>query len=116
MKKTLTKAEEVALLQRLTVTAREDGAEYLHEALIALAVPFESAIRSDFPGEMAVHDLLDASRAERDTLANLRREVATAREDLRRAIEEAKDAKRETARAQNELSECRAIARRLATA
>ena len=116
MKKTPTKAEEIALLQRLTVTAREAGADYLHEALIALAVPFERAIRSDFPGEMAVYDLMEASRAERDTLANLRREVSTAREDLRRAKDEAEQVRREANSAHSDLAEARAIARRLATA
>jgi hypothetical protein len=113
---TPTKAQEIELLQRLTVQAREAGADYLHEALIALAVPFENTVRADFPGNMAVHHLMGACRDTRETLAKLQRDVTDARETLRRAIEDTDQAKRETARARNELDEIRQIARRLSAA
>ena len=113
---TPTKAQEIELLQRLIVQSREAGAEYLTEALVALAVPFENTVRSDFPGSMALSNLIDACNDTRETLAKLQRNVSEARETLRRAIADADDAKRETTRAKNELAECRAIARRLAAA
>lgn len=56
------KSEEIDLLQRMTREAGEAGAGYLHDALIALAVPFEAAVRSDFPGKLAAHNLLDNVR------------------------------------------------------
>jgi chromosome segregation ATPase len=114
-KTSLSKAEERELLSDFCQAAREARAEYLAEALAALALPFASVIYSDYPGALAVDALLDATKAARETLAQIRKEVETARENLRQATEEAQRAKRETERANNDLAECRAIARRLAT-
>lgn len=87
----LPKTGEIELLQRLTAQARLAGAEYLYAALVALAVPFENAIRSDFPGELAAADLQDSCRALREDIAALRAEaerlngeIAAQRESLAR--------------------------------
>ena len=112
----LSKAEERELLNDFVEAARAARAEYLAEALAALALPFASVIHSDFPGALAVDALLDATKAARETLAQIQRDLATARENLRHVTEETQTAKRETERAQSDLAECRAIARRLANA
>jgi hypothetical protein len=114
--KTPTKAEEIHLLQTLIVQTREAGAGYLYDALVSLAVPFEDCVRSDFPGEMAAHRLIEAAREARKDLQKLTLEISTARETLRKTQEETAQAVREAARAKNDLAECRAIARRLANA
>lgn len=62
-----TKSEEIAMLQQFTRTAGDSGADYLHEALIELAQPFE--LRDDIATlQQEVRDLLGA----RD---NLRRQI-----------------------------------------
>ena len=73
---TMNKSDEIKLLQEFTVRAREAGAEYLYEALVALGVPFESTIRSDFPGGMAVNDLVAKQRELLDDIPAKRKELA----------------------------------------
>jgi len=71
-----TKSEEIELLQQFTRDAGESGAGYLHDALIELAQPFEAAVASDFPGEIAVRNLIDQARDLRNDVATLRKEVS----------------------------------------
>jgi hypothetical protein len=113
---TPTKAEEIELLQRLTVQAREAGADYLHEALIALAAPFENAIRADFPGDMAVYSLLDTLRDLRKDILKENAALTEARQTLAKTQEETREAVRQLERGRTALSEMRSEARRLAAA
>lgn len=71
-----TKNEEIQMLQEFTRLAGESGADYLHDALIELAQPFEAAVASDFPGEIAVRNLIDQARDLRNDVATLRKEVS----------------------------------------
>jgi chromosome segregation ATPase len=85
-----TKSEEIELLQQFTRAASESGAGYLHDALLELAQPFEAAVASDYPGEMAVRNLIDQARDLRNDITALREEIQDflcVRDDLRRQIE-----------------------------
>lgn len=110
---TPTKAEEIELLQRLTVQAREAGALYLHDALCALAVPFEHAVRSDFPGAAASQDAIDATRAARLQIANLNTEIQTAQKKLKELANQTSETSRSYYYAKQQLEDVRASARRL---
>lgn len=86
-----TKNEEIQMLQEFTRLAGESGADYLHDALIELAQPFEATVASDFPGEMAVRNLIDQARDLRNDIATLQQEVRDllgTRDDLRRQADE----------------------------
>lgn len=109
-----TKSEEIAMLQQFTRTAGDSGADYLHEALIELAQPFEAAVASDFPGQTAVRNLIDQARDLRDDIATLQQEVRDllgARDNLRRQIEQ-NEARERSSR--ERLDDLRAEARRIA--
>ena len=109
-----TKNEEIQLLQEFTRIAGGSGADYLHEALIELAQPFEATVASDYPGEMAVRTLIDQARDLRDDIATLQQEVRDllgARDNLRRQIEQ-NEARERSSR--ERLDDLRAEARRIA--
>jgi uncharacterized protein YlxW (UPF0749 family) len=109
-----TKSEEIELLQQFTRDAGESGAGYLHDALIELAQPFEAAVASDFPGQMAVRNLIDQARDLRNDITDLRQDVQDLlmeRDDLRRQI----DRDEERARLSRErLDDLRTEAQRIA--
>lgn len=109
-----TKSEEIAMLQEFTRTAGDSGADYLHAALIELAQPFEATVTSDYPGQMAVRNLIDQARDLRNDISDLRQEVRDllgARDNLRRQIEQ-NEARERSSR--ERLDDLRAEARRIA--
>ena len=109
-----TKSEEIAMLQEFTRNAGDSGANYLHDALIELAQPFEAAVTSDFPGQMAVRNLIDQARDLRNDISALKQEVRELREvryDLRNQIER-NEARERSSR--ERLDDLRVEARRIA--
>lgn len=109
-----TKNEEIQMLQEFTRLAGDSGAGYLHDALLEMAQPFEAAIASDFPGEMAVRHLIDQARDLRNDIATLQQEVRDllgARDDLRRQVGENETRLRVT---RERLDDLRSEARRIA--
>ena len=69
------KADQISLLNEMAAAASRCGADYLFEALTELSFPFESTVRSDFPGEFAVQSL-------RDSVEELKRERDSLRQEM----------------------------------
>ena len=110
---TPTKAQEIELLQRLIVQTREAGALYLYDALTALAMPFENAIRSDFPGSAASLDAIETTRAARQELNGLSATIAGERKRLQELESKTSETARSYHYAKQQLDEVKTAARRL---
>jgi len=110
---TPTKTEEIDLLQRLTVQAREAGALYLYDALMALAMPFENAIRADFPGSAASLDAIHATRDARQEISGLKATISTEQNKLQELANKTSDTARSYHYAKQQLDDLKTAARRL---
>lgn len=109
----MSKNDEITLLQQFIVAAREQDAPYLYDALMALSIPFEHAIRSDFPGGEASQNAIDATRQARLEIAKLREEINQNRAELAKTKTEAQEAAWTLDRIRRETAELRTAARRL---
>ena len=110
---TPTKAQEIDLLQRLIVQSREAGAMYLYDALMALAMPFEHAIRSDFSGSAASLDAIETTRAARQELNGIKATIATEQKRLQELESKTSETSRSYYYAKQQLEDVRTSARRL---
>ena len=77
----MNKQEEINMLQRFIGDARQSEAGYLYDALVSLSVPFENAIRGDYPGDMAASSMLDNLRDLREQIDEKKAELKAMREE-----------------------------------
>jgi hypothetical protein len=88
------KEKEIMQLDNFITLARESGADYLYDALMALTGPFESAIRSDYPGEWATKETLDLSRSLREERDAIESRVVESMKEFKTLSEEKAKLKR----------------------
>jgi hypothetical protein len=110
---TPTKTEEIALLQSFIAASREAGALYLYDALMALAMPFEHAIRSDFPGSAASLDAIHATRDARQEINGLKATISTEQNKLQELANKTSETARSYHYAKQQLDDLKTAARRL---
>ena len=112
---TMTKSQEINMLQEMIVQAREKKAGYLYDALVALSVPFENAVTSDFPGEVPVREMIAHGRELRDEVNKLGKEKFQYENKIKELKQEEKDLNIRIGEAQHGLNKIRETASKLAS-
>lgn len=84
----MTKNQEIDLLQKMIVEAREKKAGYLYDTLMELAVYFENGIRSDFSGQLMTRRMIDAAKQAREDRDEKQKEMHAAESRVRQAKKE----------------------------
>jgi hypothetical protein len=108
------KEAEILLLDSFITQAREQNADYLYDALMALTGHFEAAVRSDFPGEIATHNLIKEVRALRAEKGESREELEETRRNKEKLKSEARQKEFYVQGAKTQLAEINVMARKLA--
>lgn len=110
----MNKQSEIEMLDRFISQAREQNANYLYDTLMSLTGHFESAIRSDFPGEIATHALIEEVRALRGEQREILSELKETRRNKEKLESETRRKESYVKHAKNQLAEINAMARKLA--